>query len=104
MIHLELESKPIEGGAGCLTNQVAQATIKELKFAKIQFGTREARLRAVEGLMQRARVVALRGGSFIVPEPALEWLTSQDIPYKVLESLNQDDVVHSLRDTSAHPV
>ena len=75
-----------------------------LKFAKIQFESREARLRAIEGLMQLARVVALRGGSFIVPEPALEWLVSQGIPYLVLESLNQDDVVHTLRNTSAHPV
>jgi hypothetical protein len=47
-----------------------------MKFAKIQFETKDARVRAVQGLMQRAKVTALRGGVFIVPEPALEWLAS----------------------------
>ena len=50
------------------------------------------------------QVVALRGGLFIVPEPALEWLTLQNIPYTLLESLNQDDVIQALRNTFAHPV
>ena len=75
-----------------------------MKFARIQFETRAARVRAVQGLMQRARVVVLRGGNFIVPEPALEWLASQNIPYTMLESLNQDDVLQTLRTTLAHPV
>jgi hypothetical protein len=76
----------------------------ELKFAKIQFESRQARLRAIEGLMQRAKVVALRGGCFIVPEPALEWLSSQGIPYTLIEPLNQDDVVYTLRNNPAHTV
>ena len=75
-----------------------------MKFAKIQFESRADRVRAVEGLMHRAKVVALRGGLFIVPEPALEWLTLQNIPYTLLESLNQDDVIQTLRNTPAHPV
>ena len=54
--------------------------------------------------MQRAKVVALRGGLFIVPDPALEWLVSQKIPYTLVESLNQDDVVQTLRNTPAHTV
>ena len=88
-----------------LTRYGAQASLlRHLKFAKIQFETREARLRAVEGLMHRAKVVALRGSCFIVPEPALEWLAAQGIPYIMLESLNQDDVLHTLRNTPAHPV
>jgi hypothetical protein len=75
-----------------------------MKFAKIQFESREARVRAVEGLMHRTKLVALRGGLFIVPKPALEWLALQNIPYTLLESLNQDDVIQTLRNTSAHPV
>ena len=75
-----------------------------MKFAKIRFDSRDARVRAVEGLMQRARVVALKGGIFIVPNPALEWLASQNIAYTLLESLNQDDVVQALRNTLAHSV
>ena len=46
--------------------------------------------------MQRAKVVALKGGVFIVPDRALEWLRSQNIGYTVIESLNQDDVVQAL--------
>jgi hypothetical protein len=75
-----------------------------MKFAKIQFESRVDRVRAVEGLMHRAKVVALRGGLLIVPEPALEWLTLQNIPYTLLESLNQDDVIQTLRNTPTHPV
>jgi hypothetical protein len=75
-----------------------------MKFAKIRFESRDARVRAVEGLMQRAKVVALKGGIFIVPDPALEWLASQQIAYTLLESLNQDDVIQALRNTLAHPV
>ncbi len=75
-----------------------------MKFAKIQFESNEARVRAVQGLMQRAKVTALRGGVFIVPKAALEWLSSQNIPYILLESLNQDDVIQTLRDNLAHQV
>ncbi len=75
-----------------------------MKFAKIRFESRAARVRGVSGLMQRAKVVALRGGLFIVPDPALEWLVSQKIPYTLVESLNQDDVVQTLRNTPAHTV
>jgi hypothetical protein len=75
-----------------------------MKFAKIRFESRDARLQAVEGLMKRAKVVALKGGIFIVPNPALEWLTAQNIAYTLLETLNQDDVIQALRNTLAHPV
>ena len=75
-----------------------------MKFAKIQFETREARVQAVHGLMKRAKVVALRDGVFIVPEPALDWLTSQQIPYTLLQPLDQDDVLQTLRNTLAHSV
>lgn len=60
-----------------------------MKFAKIRFEDRKARIRAVGGLAKRAKVVALRGGVFIVPDPALEWLASEKIPFTFIESLNQ---------------
>ncbi len=75
-----------------------------MKFAKIQFESAEDRVRAVGELMQRAKVVVLREGAFIVPEPALEWLTEQHVAYTVLQRLNQDDVFQALRNTLAHPV
>jgi hypothetical protein len=75
-----------------------------MKFAKIRFDSPDARVRGVEGLMQRAKVVALKGGIFIVPNPALEWLASQNIAYTLLESLNQDDVIQALGNTVAHSV
>jgi len=39
--------------------------------------------------MQRAKVVVLREGTFIVPEPALEWLTEQHVAYTVLQRLTR---------------
>jgi hypothetical protein len=54
--------------------------------------------------MQRAKVVALRDGILIVPEPAIEWLASEQIPYTLMRWLNQDDVVQTLRNNLAHPV
>ena len=75
-----------------------------MKFAKIQFGSAEDRVRAVAELMQRAKVVVLREGTFIVPEATLEWLTAQQVAYTVVQRLNQDDVLQALRNTLAHPV
>ena len=43
-------------------------------------------------LMQRAKVVVLREGIFIVPEPALEGLTAQRVSYTVLQWLNEEIV------------
>lgn len=75
-----------------------------MKFAKIRFATRAERVRAVEGLMRRAKVVALKGGVFIVPELALEWLKAEKITYTLLDVLNQEDVIQTLRNTVAHTV
>jgi len=75
-----------------------------MKFAKIRFETRAERVRAVEALMHRAKVVALKGGIFIVPDLALEWLNTQKIAYTLLEKVNQDDVIQALRNTVAHTV
>jgi hypothetical protein len=54
--------------------------------------------------MHRAKVVALKGGIFIVPDLALDWLNTQKIAYTLLEKVNQDDVIQALRNTVAHPV
>jgi len=75
-----------------------------MKFAKIRFETRAERVRVVEALMHRAKVVALKGGIFIVPDLALEWLNTQKIAYTLLEKVNQDDVIQALRNTLAHSV
>jgi hypothetical protein len=47
-----------------------------MKFAKIQFESRDVCAKALHGMMQRGRVVGLRDQVFIVPEPALEWLAA----------------------------
>jgi hypothetical protein len=78
--------------------------LPSVKFAKIQFESADDRVRAVADLMQRAKVVALREGVFIVPEPALEGLIAQRVSYRVLQWLNQDDVLQALRNNLAHPV
>jgi hypothetical protein len=75
-----------------------------MKFAKVQFASSEARIRALELLMPRAKVVALRDSVYIVPEPALDVLKVNQIPHTVLQILHQDDVLQALRNTLAHPV
>jgi hypothetical protein len=54
--------------------------------------------------MQRGKVTVLRDHSFIVPLPALDWLNGEKIPFKLLEHLNQDNVIETLRDHLACPV
>ncbi|SPE50486.1 hypothetical protein SBV1_1130039 [Verrucomicrobia bacterium] len=75
-----------------------------MKFAKVEFPSDDAAAKALHGIMQRGRITGLRDGTFLVPVPALEWLKEQGIPHKLLEVLNQGDVVQTLRDYSAHPV
>jgi len=75
-----------------------------MKFAKIEFAADADAAKALHGIMQRGRITGLRDGTFIVPEPALAWLDSQHIPYKVVQHPNQDDVVQTLRDHLANPV
>ena len=74
-----------------------------MKFAKIQFADRSVAATALVGMAQRGRVVGLRDHVFIVPEPALGWLAENALPYKLVEWLNQDDVVQTLRNNLAHP-
>ena len=75
-----------------------------VKFAKIRFSSTEVSARALHGLMQRGRGTVLRDQVFIVPAPALEWLGSEQLPYTLLQTMNQDDVVQTLRSNLANPV
>ena len=75
-----------------------------MKFAKIQFEDRDAAAKALVGMAQQGRVIGLREQTFIVPEPALGWLAEKSLPYKLVEWMNQDDVVQTLRDHLAHSV
>ncbi len=75
-----------------------------MKFAKIQFEDRGVAAKALVGMAQRGRVIGLREHAFIVPEPALGWLGENSLPYKLIEWVNQDDVVQTLRNNLAHPV
>ena len=75
-----------------------------MKFARVEFASDEDAAKALHGIMQRGRITGLRDGSFIVPALALDWLNEQRIAYKVVQLLNQDDVLQTLRDYLAHPV
>jgi hypothetical protein len=75
-----------------------------VKFAKVQFASDADAAKALHGIMQRGRITGLRDGSFIVPAPALDWLTENNIVFRVVERLNQDDVLQAIRDNLAHPV
>ena len=68
-----------------------------MKFAKIQFESRDVCAMALHGMMQCGKVIGLRDRVFFVPSVALEWLASESLPYKLLEMMNQDDVVQALR-------
>jgi hypothetical protein len=80
------------------------ADTSPMKFARISFASRDTAIKAYAGLARRGRVVSLPEGQFIVPEPALEWLKSENLPYELLQWLNQDDVTQTLRDPAAHTV
>ena len=75
-----------------------------VKFVRIKFASREDELKAFHGLIQRARVISLRNDEFIVPAEALDWLRSQNLTPTIVASLNQDDVLQTVRDSLAHPV
>jgi len=75
-----------------------------VKFAKVEFDSELDAAKALHGIMQRGRITGLRDGTFIVPSPALDWLKEQKIAYKLVKTLNHDDVVQTLRDHLTHPV
>ena len=59
-----------------------------VKFVRIKFESHEEEAKAFHGLIQRGRVISLRDDEFIVPAPALDWLTSQNFTPTVLAWLN----------------
>ena len=73
-----------------------------MKFAKIHFPDEQIAAKALVGMAQRGRVIGLRDHVFIVPEPALAWLTENSLPCQLIAWLNQDDVVQALRNNLAH--
>ncbi len=75
-----------------------------MKFVKVEFGSESDAANVLCGIMQRGRITGLADGTFIVTEPALAWLNVELIPCKIVQKLNHDDVVQTLRDTFAHAV
>lgn len=73
-----------------------------MKFAKIHFEDDKVAAKALVGMAQRGRVIGLRDQTFIVPAPALDWLTENSLAYELIQWLNQDDVVQTLRNNLAH--
>ena len=75
-----------------------------MKYPKIQIEDDQIAAKALVEMAQRGRVVGLRDHLFIVPEPALDWLAENSLPYKLITWLNHDDVVQTLRNNLAHAV
>jgi hypothetical protein len=70
----------------------------------IQFPDRETEIKGLAVLMTRFSGKVLRGGLHVVPEPALEALTSQNIPYTVKEPATCEHEVAALRGVPAAPI
>jgi hypothetical protein len=67
----------------------------------IQFPDRETEVRGLAVLINRFSGKVLRGGLHIVPEPALEELTTQKIPYIVKGPATYEHEVAALRGDAA---
>jgi hypothetical protein len=70
----------------------------------IQFPDRETEIKGLAVLMGDFSGKVLRGGLHIVPEPALEALTSQKILYVVKGPATYEHEVAALRGDAAAPV
>lgn len=70
----------------------------------IQFPDRETEVRGLSVLMSRFSGKVLRGGLHIVPEPALEALTAQNIPYSVKGPATYEHEMAALRGDAAATV
>lgn len=55
-----------------------------MQMIKIRIGERSDRIKALESLPRRGRVVCLPDDIFIVPEPALDVLQSLGVTYQEL--------------------
>ena len=67
----------------------------------IEFPNREAEIKGLSVLMRGFSGKVLRGGLHIVPEPALEALTAQKIPYNVKGQATYEQEVAALRGDAA---
>jgi hypothetical protein len=70
----------------------------------IQFPNREAEVKGLAVLMKRFSGKVLRGGLHIVPEPALDALTAENIPYVVKGAATYEHEVAALRGDAAATV
>jgi hypothetical protein len=72
-----------------------------MQMVRIQIPERANRAKALETLTVRGRVICLPENTFIVPEPALEVLTSLGVAYQELERGGFDYAEKALRDSLA---
>jgi hypothetical protein len=70
----------------------------------IQFPDRETEIKGLTVLMREFSGKVLRGGLHIVPEPALEALTAQNIAYTVKGPATYEHEVAALRGDAAAPI
>jgi len=59
---------------------------------------------AYHEMARRGRVVSLREGQFLVPEPAVTFLQSEGFHHQVPEWMHEDHVAQTLRNSAPHPV
>lgn len=67
----------------------------------IQFPDRDTEVRGLSILLNGFSGKVLRGGRHIVPEPALEALKAENIPFKEMGPATYDDEVAALRGDAA---
>lgn len=70
----------------------------------IQFPDRDTEIKGLSVLMNGFFGKVLRGGLHIVPEPALDALTAQNIPYTVKGPATYEHEMAALRGDAAAPV
>ena len=75
-----------------------------MRYARISFPSREVAVRAYYELARRGRIISLPEGQFIVPEPAIEFLTAQGIAHQAHEWMHEDHVAQTLRNPASAPV
>jgi hypothetical protein len=74
---------------------------EELIMILIQFPDRDTEIKGLAVLMSRFSGKVLRGRLHIVPEPALQVLTAEEIPYTVMGSATYEHEVAALRGDAA---
>lgn len=72
-----------------------------MQMVRIHIPERGDRVKAMETLTLRGRITCLPENMFIVPEPALEVLTSLGVGYKEIERGGFDYAQKALRDSLA---